>query len=182
MKVAKLTHLPSSPPPRSESGAATGLSGGRAADRFAFLLSLEEALIQADADGATSARPILASPADLAIERVHRIAEDLASRVRGELRTAPGELAVELRLDAPNLGRIRVEMTASEERTVQAVFTVEKAETGLLLDRHMHQFIDALARCGWQVDRASVAVASKPFAETAATDDARPSSEAHFQE
>jgi flagellar hook-length control protein FliK len=103
-----------------------------------------------------------AEPGSVAEPRVDQ--RDIISRqVLPALATAKGEgRAVVLRLDPPELGALRVQVTV-RERSVVAVLEAERPETRQLLGDSLPQLREALQQQGFGIDRIEVSLADGRF-------------------
>ena len=92
------------------------------------------------------------------IEQVRQISDFLAERTQGSIQMNDKGVEANLRLYPPDMGGVRVQLTVSNDSSVQATFVTERAETAQLLDQHMNQFRQALSQHGLRVDSLQVSV------------------------
>lgn len=115
---------------------------------------------------------IEAKPASTAsfAHQLRDAADFLAARVDGTVRVGSREIQAELKLYPPDLGRVRVEMTLTSDKTVQAHFIAERSDTGQLLNQNMRQFTEALNQQGLSVERIQVSLEPKAVREQGSQD------------
>lgn len=101
------------------------------------------------------------------VQQVREISEFLATKVDGTVRVSAQEIQAELKLYPPDLGRVRVEMSVMQDKSVQARFIVEKPETAQLLNQNLRQFRETLGQQGMTVDKVQVSMETRNVRESA---------------
>ena len=109
-----------------------------------------------------SAQPVKAAAGShmpALIEQVRQVADYLATRTDGVIKSGPQGMEANLKLYPPDLGGVRVQLSVSSSGATQAQFVVERPETAQLLQQHLPAFQDSLSRHGLSVESLRVTVA-----------------------
>ena len=105
-------------------------------------------------ESAASAKIVNLQPSQIATSVAQTSSAAAASTASAQLvaaiRTEPKSGDIELRLDPPELGRVRINLSVETADAVKAVLTVERPETLEHLRRNMNQFTEDLRAAGFE--------------------------------
>jgi len=105
-------------------------------------------------EGSSSAKLVNVQPSQVATSAVQTSSAAVASTASAQLvaaiRTEPKSGDIELRLDPPEMGRVRISLSVETADAIKAVLTVERPETLEHLRRNMNQFTEELRLAGFE--------------------------------
>lgn len=105
-------------------------------------------------EGASSAKLVNVQPSQVATSAAQTssaaVANTASAQLVAAIRTEPKSGDIELRLDPPEMGRVRISLSVETADAVKAVLTVERPETLEHLRRNMNQFTDDLRLAGFE--------------------------------
>lgn len=107
------------------------------------------------------------------IEQVRQAAEFLASRTEGTVKMGDGTVQARLKLYPPTLGEVQVELNLQGGTTASAKFVAARPEAAVLLNNHMQEFREAMARNGVNVDQVQVSVSAREVSSSSGSHNAQ---------